>query len=125
MKQILVVEDEEAISRALVDWLSLSPKEYKVELAENGREAIEKVSAQKFDLILLDLVLPDIDGFGVLAALKERNIETKVIVLTNLDQPEDIKRVSDLGVPYLNLFVKNETKLSMLSKKIEEIFASE
>ena len=123
MKHILVVEDEEAISRALVDWLSISPQGYKVELVKNGRDALEKVSTQKFDLILLDLVLPDIDGFGVLAGLKERNIDTKVIVLTNLDQPEDIKRVSDLGVSHLNFFIKNETRLSMLSDKIEELFA--
>lgn len=125
MKRILVVEDEEAISRALVDWLSLPPEGYKVELAENGSEALEKLSQQKFDLILLDLVLPDIDGFGVLATLKERKDDTKVIVLTNLDQPEDIQRVSDLGVPHFNFFIKNETKLSMLSKKIEELFAGE
>lgn len=124
MKKILVVEDEEAISRALVDWLTLSPEMYEVELAEDGEEALKKLEIKRFDLILLDLVLPKRDGFSVLAEMKARNIDTKVIVLTNLQEEEDKKKVEQLGVPHFDFFVKNETKLSMLSEEIKKLFAN-
>ena len=123
MKKILVVEDEEGIARPLIDWLSLSSEGYDVSLAIDGDEALEKIEKERFDLVLLDLVLPKHDGFYVLEGMRARGMDTKVIVLTNLDEEKDRQRVAALGVPYFDYFVKNETKLSMLAEEIKKVFA--
>lgn len=121
MKRILtlIVEDEEAITRALKDWMVHSGGGYEVVVAQDGREALEKVIAEKFDLILLDLVMPRMDGWQFISVLKEKKIDTKIIILTNLDSDEDKARASSFGIT--DYFVKNETSLAMLEERIKRV----
>ncbi len=109
IKKILIVEDEEIISDLL--YKKLSEENYNVFLAKNGKEGLERIKILKPDLILLDIVMPEVDGFEVLEKMSQ-NIEMKnipVIVISNLGQPEELARAKKLGAkdwlikPRLNL----------------------
>lgn len=80
MSSILVVEDKDSVRRMLADALTSSGHD--VEVARNGHSAIEKTKNTRFDLVLTDLKLPEMDGLEVLAAVKERDAETAVIVMS-------------------------------------------
>lgn len=78
--RILVVDDEEPVLDLLHDILAEYP--YVVDLAPTGEEAVAKIQANAYDLVLTDLNLPGIDGLGVLRAAKEKEIDTAVVLLT-------------------------------------------
>ncbi|MFH1706273.1 MAG: response regulator, partial [Patescibacteria group bacterium] len=97
MKKILVVEDEKRLAEVLVD--RLKEEGFLVAVAYDGQEALDKISKEKPDLILLDLVMPVLDGIGVLEELQS-SLETKdipVIVLTNLLSNEKVAQVLEAG----------------------------
>jgi DNA-binding response OmpR family regulator len=106
-KKILVVDDEKPMTRALE--LKLLNSNFNVRIVYDGEEAIKALSEEQFDLILLDLIMPKKDGFAVLAEMKEKMINTPVIVLSNLGQKEDIKRAREMGVK--NYIIKSDTTL--------------
>ncbi|MEW5876128.1 MAG: sigma-54 dependent transcriptional regulator [Candidatus Zixiibacteriota bacterium] len=80
MSAILVVDDKDSVRRMLAD--TLTAKGHTVEVARNGHSAVEKAKMQRFDLVLTDLKLPEMDGLEVLGALKEQDPEMAVIVMT-------------------------------------------
>jgi DNA-binding response OmpR family regulator len=79
-------------------------------VAFDGKDGLEKALTNTFDLILLDLILPEMDGFAVMAELRAKKIKTPVVVLSNLGQDEDRKKAKDLGV--INYLVKSNAPLS-------------
>lgn len=96
MYSILVVDDEKANLVVLNQILSL---EYAVYMAKSGVQALQLVTRNRPDLILLDILMPDMDGFEVLAKLKESSTtrEIPVIVITGLNNPEDEEKCFTLG----------------------------
>lgn len=78
--KILVVDDEESIRWVLGK--SLEKTGYRVDYGENGSEALNKATSNEYSLILLDINMPDIDGFEVLTQLKSNNIESPIILIT-------------------------------------------
>ncbi len=72
MKKILIVEDEENISKLIGDTLNLGG--YKYECSFDGEQAVEMVNKNNYDLIVLDIMLPKLDGFQVMERIKEKNI---------------------------------------------------
>ncbi len=96
-KTVLVVEDRASLSQML-QFLFLS-KGLNVQIAFNGKEALEKVGSLAPNLILLDIMMPQMDGFEVLEKLQE-NQETAgipVIMLTARKSREDMQKAKDLG----------------------------
>ncbi|MDQ0350400.1 DNA-binding response OmpR family regulator [Alkalibacillus filiformis] len=87
MTQILVVEDEAKIARVLE--LELDFEGYDVTKAETGYEALEQFRTQKWDLILLDIMLPEMSGIELLRRLRKDDEKTPVIMLTAKDAVED------------------------------------
>src|SRR6185295_6283560 len=87
VSRILVVEDEEAIAEGLL--LNLSRKGHAGELARDGAEALRRAEEEGWDLILLDVRLPEVDGFEVVRRLRERGDLTPILMLTARDQPDD------------------------------------
>jgi len=79
-RSILVVDDEEALRSVLSS--ELSGEGYQVETASDGDEAISTIQNKKFDLILLDIKMPKVDGFEVLKFIKKTHPGVKVIMLT-------------------------------------------
>jgi CheY-like chemotaxis protein len=95
--KLLVVDDNEANR----DMLSrrLSREGYTVDKAANGREALEKLEAQEFDLVLLDIVMPELDGFAVLQRIRAnpRWKEVAVIMISALDEIRSVVRCIEMG----------------------------
>jgi len=101
-KKILVVEDDKFL-RELIS-RKLSGEGFEVLEAFDGEEGIKKIKAEKPALVLLDLILPGIDGFEVLLKIREDpNVaQTPVIILSNLGQREEVEKGLKLGaVDYL------------------------
>jgi two-component system alkaline phosphatase synthesis response regulator PhoP len=93
--RVLVVEDEESLAEGLV--LNLGLKGYQVDMARDGRQALAKVAAERYDLVLLDVRLPEVDGFAVCQRLRgERNF-TPILMLTARSQPDDVVYGLKLG----------------------------
>jgi DNA-binding response OmpR family regulator len=93
--RILVVEDEEALAQGLV--LNLRRKDYHVDLARDGRDALEMTATARYDLILLDIRLPEVDGFEVCQQLRARGDFTPILMLTARSQPDDVVYGLKLG----------------------------
>jgi DNA-binding response OmpR family regulator len=93
--QILLVEDDLGLSRELQ--VLLEAQLYTVSCAHDGNLALDLILGQEFDLILLDLMLPQLDGFGVLRALRQEGIQTPVLILTARDAIPDRIQGLDSG----------------------------
>jgi DNA-binding response OmpR family regulator len=93
--RILIIEDELPMRTALAD--CLTSEDYRVITAADGAIGLNKAIAEKPDLILLDLMMPRLDGFGVCAELRRLGHSTPILILTAKGQIEDRVRGLDLG----------------------------
>ena len=100
MATILIVEDDPAVGR-LLD-LALAVDGHTTEIVTSGREARERLDGDLTDLVLLDVMLPDVDGLTVLDELRSRPgwADTRVIVVSALDGDEDVWRGWANGTDY-------------------------
>ncbi len=118
-KNILIIEDDEFL-RGLIN-KKLTSEGFNIISAVDGEEGIKKTKEQKPDLILLDLVLPNIDGFEVLAKVKaDPNVSSvPVIILSNLSQKEDISKGIKLGA--VDYIIKAQFTPEEIAEKIKKI----
>lgn len=93
MSKILIVEDDPSIQALLHDFIEEAG--YGVVLAADGVEALAKYSQQDFDLVLLDIMLPKIDGYGVCEVIRQKS-DVPIIMLTALDSEENQIKGLDL-----------------------------
>ena len=93
--RILIVEDDPVLSDGLTR--SLRESDYAVDSATDGAEADQILSTHSFDLVILDLGLPKLEGYEVLRRLRRRGSKTPVLILTALDALEDRVKGLDLG----------------------------
>jgi DNA-binding response OmpR family regulator len=93
--RILVVEDEDAIAEGIV--ANLRRKHYEVDLASDGRDALARIGKQRYDLVLLDVRLPEIDGFDVCQRLRREGNFVPILMLTARTQPDDVVYGLKLG----------------------------
>ena len=121
MAKILVVEDEKPMSSILGK--ELKKLDHEVEFAYDGEEAVEKAKVMNPDLVLLDLILPKINGFEVLEKVKgDSDISSiPVIVLSNLGTDDDIKHAIKLGAE--DYYVKAQHPLLEIVEKVTEFLA--
>ncbi len=116
-KTILIVEDDKSIAEALQ--LKLQVNKFNVLLATNGEQALDMVKKEKLDLILLDIIIPKMNGFDFLETIKKdpKLKDIKVIIMSNLGQEMDIEHGKSLGaVDYL---VKSDCDIGDIAKKID------
>jgi len=106
-KKVLIVEDEESVARVLKDKLKNNGVE--AEYVLNAKDGLEKILKENFDLIILDLILPEMDGFQFMEELRKRNILVPVVVTSNLSSEEEISKAKNLGAK--EYFVKVETPI--------------
>lgn len=98
--KLLIIDDEENIRKMLKQ--SLETDGYRIDLALNGEEGFEKVKEANYDLILLDLNLPGMDGIEVLEKLRENDISTPVLIVTGYGSVDSAVKVMKLGaIDYL------------------------
>ncbi|MCU0452882.1 MAG: response regulator [Bacteroidetes bacterium] len=93
--RILVVDDEDALRTVLSS--ELEGEGYHVRSAADGQEALNILGDQEFDLILLDIKMPNVDGFEVLKFVKERQAKTKVVMLTGFADLKNAIESKKLG----------------------------
>ncbi|HLH28455.1 MAG TPA: response regulator transcription factor [Acidimicrobiales bacterium] len=93
--RILVVEDEENLARALAT--GLGAEGYAVDVAATGPEGLEALRRTDYDLVLLDILLPGLNGFKVCRAIREENVWTPIIMLTAKDGEYDEAEALDTG----------------------------
>ncbi len=119
--KVLVVEDEEILMTALREELSTGG--YESEGASDGVEGLEKAKSFKPDLILLDLLMPKMDGMEMLQKLKEDSTtrDIPVVILTNLSDYEKISEALSLGA--MDYLVKANYKLEDLLEKVKTVLA--
>lgn len=119
-KKILVIEDDLEFRKSLYDLLG---HEFSFITADDGEQGIEKLLVHKPDLIILDLLLPRIDGFEVLKRIREYPDEAikniPVIILSNLASNEDFVKATNFKVE--EYYVKARTKLPDVKEKIKEV----
>jgi DNA-binding response OmpR family regulator len=115
-KKILIIEDDLPTIEAVA--FKLSQSGIMASTALNGEEAIERLKREKYDLILLDLLLPQKSGFEVLQEIKNngQSRDAKVIILSNLGQEENIKRAKQLGAD--DYIVKSDININKLTERI-------
>lgn len=94
MQKILIVEDDPAISRIERDYLELN--QFSVTVAEDGEEGLREALKGEYDLILLDVMLPGIDGFAVCRALREKRVDVPILMVTA--RSEDRDKIRGLGL---------------------------
>lgn len=93
MSKILIVEDEEAIADLEKDYLELSG--FQVEVANDGRTGLEKALEKEYDLFILDLMLPGVDGFDICRQVREHK-NTPIIMVSA--KKDDIDKIRGLGL---------------------------
>ncbi len=116
--KIMVVDDEPNIVQTLQDRLEMN--EYEVITAGNGREGLEKFEEEQPDVILLDVIMPIMDGHEMLEVLRKRprGQDVSVIMLTARSQTQDIARANTCGI---DDYIVKPFDLSELLEKIESI----
>ena len=116
--KVLLVEDDKFLRTVLEK--KLSAEGFEVISAIDGDEALEKITVEKPDLILLDIILPKKGGFIILENIK-KDPELKsvpVLIISNLGQEEDIKKGLSLGA--VEYFIKAKISIDDIIKKIKE-----
>ena len=119
---ILVVEDDPILKNLLGHTLA---GKYQTLYASDGNEALTLLEANKPVLVLLDLMLPTVDGFAVLTAIRSRTDALKdvpVIVVSNLGAPADIEKAKSLGAN--DYLIKAEVAVEEIVAKIEGVLAA-
>jgi DNA-binding response OmpR family regulator len=117
-KTILVVDDDKSILRTFTRILQKS--DYEIETAETGKEAIEKAENRQYDLALVDIRLPDMDGTDLLAKLKNQLQKTVKIMITGFPSLETGVKALDEGADaYLVKPVKPQELLVLLEEKLK------
>ncbi len=117
--KILVIEDDKFLRELLVS--KLAAEGYAITTAIDGKEALASLEAEVPDLILLDLILPDLSGFEILEKIraKEGWKTVPIIVLSNLDQKEDIDKAHTLGAN--DFMIKANFSLNEIIARIKKI----
>lgn len=116
-KRILIAEDEKPMAHALE--LKLNNSGFEAKAVYDGEEALAELAKNKYDLLLLDLMMPKKDGFDVLADLKDKKNSIPVIVSTNLSQESDIAKAKKLGAK--DFFVKSDTPINKVVEHVKKL----
>lgn len=120
-KKILIVEDEQQ----LVELLSakLTKEGYEVEFEYDGEDGLKKIRSWNPDLILLDIMMPKVDGYEVLMAMNEEKIKIPVIIISNSGQPVEIEKTKKLGA--VDHLIKTDFSPSDVLKKVQLYLSGE
>ncbi len=93
-----------------------------IDMATKGTEVLELLAKNSYDLLIVDLVLPEVDGFEVIERAKEANKNMKVIVISALSSETFIKKATTLGADY---YMLKPINYEILSKRVDDLFESQ
>lgn len=117
--KILIIEDDRYISKMYQ--LKLSLEGYDVQVAENGREGVDKVKEFMPSIVLLDILMPELDGFEVLKIVKgdDATKDIPVLIMSNLGQEDHVEKGMKLGA--IGYIVKSQYTPSKVVEKIKSV----
>ncbi len=119
-KSILIVEDEPPLREILAK--NLRDEGFDVVTAENGQSGIDELKKKKkFDLVLLDIVMPQMDGFLTLETMQSEGFNIPTIVLSNISQGEERSRAAKLGAK--GYIVKSDTSLAEILDQVQSVLS--
>ena len=127
MKKILIVDDNMFFAKTVSD--SLPADKYKVVVAEDGEDGLNKLQSEKPDLVLLDILMPKINGIEFLKILQSNREENKgelsvpIIITSNLSNMNKISEGVALGVK--GYIIKSDENLQSIVSNIEQVLQSE
>lgn len=117
-KNILIVEDEPDILELYKT--VLADAGFEVDTAVDGEEGLKKISEGKAHIVLLDIMMPKIDGIGILQMLKEQKKKLpKIIMLTNLSHDKALEEAKDLGA--VDCVIKSEVTPDQIIQKVSHL----
>lgn len=119
---LLLIADDDPFNRDILARL-LRPHGFELEFAENGRAALDKIDAQAYDAVLLDIQMPEMDGFEVLDRMKERGHlrHTPVIVVTGFQDEQDAVRCIEIGAEdFLSRPIRPALLMARLNASLEK-----
>lgn len=119
LKKILLIDDDEVVNRIYIQAFALAG--YTVSVATTGKEGLKKLQSEKFDLVLLDVMLPELNGIEVLQKIKEIPAlhSLPVVMLTNLSGNQEIDKLKSLGIHAY--FIKSNYKPKEIVEKVNKI----
>ena len=115
--KVLVIDDNIQLVDMVKEYFSSHAVIEVSDVAYNGNEGLSLLESKKYDIVLLDLIMPGMDGIKLLEECEKRKINARIIVLTSYNSPEVIRKVSGLGIKY---FMLKPFELSELEGKILE-----
>lgn len=120
MPQILIVDDEPNIVMSL-EFL-MRKNGYQVGIARNGTEALAAIDETPYDLVLLDVMMPDVDGYQVCRQLRQHpgRVATKVIFLSAKSQPADVQKGYEAGA---DLYIPKPFSTRQLMEKVRGLLS--
>ncbi len=118
---ILVVEDDDLLRKVIIDQLTIK---YPAIPARDGKEALELATSHKPGIIILDLLMPKLDGFGFLKQLRNSPdpdlAQTAILVVSNLSDPSSIEMTKQYGV--LEYYIKSDIQAGLLLNRVTRYF---
>ncbi len=118
MAKVLVVEDYQSLQKIYAE--SLKRKKHIVKLADNGADGLRLAKAERFDFILLDLLMPQGDGFAFLREFDaHRHPETQVVIISNLYTTELLNKALELGAN--NYLLKSDMTPKQLTDMVQQM----
>ncbi|MDB4978884.1 MAG: winged helix family two component transcriptional regulator [Candidatus Peribacteria bacterium] len=117
LKKVLIIEDERPLAHALE--LKITHEGYETHVSLTGADGLKEALSGVYSIILLDLIMPELDGFSLLEKLQENGVKSPVIVLSNLGQEEDKAKAKTLGAQ--DYFVKANTPIIDIVKRMKEV----
>lgn len=119
--KVLMVDDNVNMTGMVKDYFKKNKMIEISDVCHDGEEAIENIKKNKYDLLLLDLIMPKKDGIVVLEELKKLNLDMKIIVLSSYDSAEVIRDVSEYGINY---YMLKPFDLVDLEKRVLDLYKS-
>lgn len=118
-KKILIVEDNRPLSKAMK--LQLEKDGFAVKQAFDGKEALNMVNVENFDLFVVDLIMPEVDGFTFISEMKKQDVKTPIMVVSNLGGDENgNKKIKSMVDTYL---IKSDISLEDVAVNAKRLIA--
>jgi two-component system phosphate regulon response regulator PhoB len=117
--KVLIIEDEDILAKVLAEKMEKSG--FEVAIAEDGEKALDLIKSFKPDIIMLDLMLPKLDGFEVLKQIKADDATKRIpiVAISNLSEDSNIEKALKLGVE--NYFVKSNHPINEIIEKVKAV----
>lgn len=118
-KKVLIIDDEKALAKAME--VKLQKSDIDAHAVFGGEEGLSELKKGGYSLVLLDIMMPIMDGWEVLGKIKEEKITAKVVITSNLSQEEDKKKAQDLGAS--GFLVKSDSSLATIVEEVKRLLS--